>query len=118
MRLGQVIQNLVANAVKYSPNGGKITIRGRTVDSCLEFSIQDQGIGMTADQRAHLFEKFYRADGSNNAVQGTGLGLSISKLIVELHHGQIWVESEYGVGSTFFFTIPLAASQDQPSPDR
>jgi PAS domain S-box-containing protein len=116
MRLGQVIQNLVANAVKYSPNGGKITIRGRIVDSCLEFSIQDRGIGMTAEQRAHLFEKFYRADGSNNAVQGTGLGLSISKLIVELHHGQIWAESEYGIGSTFFFTIPLAASQDQPSP--
>jgi PAS domain S-box-containing protein len=116
MRLGQVIQNLVANAVKYSPNGGKITIRGRTVDSCLEFSIQDQGIGMTPDQHAHLFEKFYRADGSNNAVQGTGLGLSISKLIIELHHGQIWAESEYGVGSTFFFTVPLAAKQDQPSP--
>lgn len=112
-RLGQVIKNLVSNAVKYSPEGGKITIRGRIVDTCLELSVKDDGIGMTPDQRAHLFEKFYRADASNNAVGGTGLGLSISKLIVELHHGKIWADSEYGAGSTFFFTVPLAARQGQ-----
>ena len=72
----------------------------------LEFSVQDEGIGLTPEQLSHLFEKFYRIDASNTAISNTGLGLAISKLIIELHGGQIWAESEYGVGSTFYFTLP------------
>jgi PAS domain S-box-containing protein len=108
-RLAQVARNLLSNAVKYSPQGGPITIRGRVVPDYLEISIEDKGIGITPEQLAHLFEKFYRADASNTAIGGTGLGLAISKLIIELHGGRIWVESQYGIGSTFYFTLPLAA---------
>ncbi len=105
-RLNQVLQNLLSNAVKYSPEGGTITVRGRVIPGFVEVSIQDEGIGMTADQQIHLFEPFYRADASNITISGTGLGLAISKLIVELHGGQIWAESEYGVGTVGHFTLP------------
>lgn len=108
-RLAQVIKNLLSNAVKYSPQGSLIQIRARVFREYVEISVQDQGVGMTPEQQAHLFEKFYRADASNTAISGTGLGLAISKLIVELHGGKIWAESQYGVGTTFYFTLPLAA---------
>lgn len=107
MRLTQVLQNLVSNAIKYSPDGGKVYIRAQVRDEHLMVMVEDEGIGMTSEQQVHLFEKFYRADGSNTAIGGTGLGLAICKLIVELHGGEIWTESEYGVGSTFYFTVPL-----------
>ncbi len=108
-RLGQVFQNLLSNAIKYSPNGGEIIIRTQVISDFLQVSIQDHGIGMTPQQQAHLFERFYRADASNTTISGTGLGLAICKLIVELHGGQIWVESEYELGTTIYFTLPLTA---------
>ncbi len=108
-RLGQVFQNILANAIKYSPDGGDITIAGRTVAGAVQLSVQDHGIGMTAEQQAHLFERFYRADASNTTLSGSGLGLAISKLIIELHGGRIWAESEFSVGTTVFFTLPLAS---------
>ncbi len=110
-RLAQVVRNLLSNAVKYSPKGSSIQIRAQVLPTDVKISVQDQGMGMTAEQQAHLFEKFYRADASNTAVSGTGLGLAISKLIVELHSGKIWAESQYGVGTTFHFTLPLAVEQ-------
>ncbi|MHB8628438.1 MAG: sensor histidine kinase [Aggregatilineales bacterium] len=106
-RLGQVLQNLLSNAIKYSPKGGTITVRTQLIPNYLQVSVQDQGIGMTAQQQAHLFERFYRADASNTTISGTGLGLAICKLIIELHGGQIWAESEYGIGTTVYFTLPL-----------
>ncbi len=106
-RLGQVMNNLLSNAVKYSPNGGTITIRCRQAGEAIEISVADEGIGMTPEQQTHLFEQFYRADASNTAITGTGLGLAISKRIIELHGGHIWAESTYGVGSTFYFTLPI-----------
>lgn len=106
-RLGQVMNNLLSNAVKYSPNGGTITIRCRQAGEAIEISVADEGIGMTSEQQTHLFEQFYRADASNTAITGTGLGLAISKRIIELHGGHIWAESTYGVGSTFYFTLPI-----------
>jgi signal transduction histidine kinase len=109
MRLSQVAKNLLSNAVKYSPEGGTVTIRADLMPSLLHISIADQGIGMTPEQQQHLFEKFYRADTSNTAINGTGLGLAISKLIVELHGGYIWAESTPGEGTIFHFTVPLAA---------
>ncbi len=110
-RLAQVMKNLLSNAIKYSPEGSTVQVRCRILPSFLEVAVQDEGIGMTPDQQAHLFEKFYRASASNNAVGGTGLGLAISKLIVELHRGKIWARSEHGVGSIFYFTLPLPAKQ-------
>jgi PAS domain S-box-containing protein len=109
LRLSQVLKNLLSNAVKYSPDGGAVTLRAESIADYLRLSVQDEGIGMTQEQQAHLFEKFYRADASNTAVNGTGLGLAISKLIVELHGGTIWAESEFGAGTTFYFTLPLAS---------
>jgi signal transduction histidine kinase len=74
----------------------------------LEVSVKDEGIGLTAEQQSHLFERFYRADRSDSAIGGAGLGLTICKQIIEGHGGKIWVESEVGAGSTFTFSIPLA----------
>lgn len=107
-RLGQVTKNLISNAIKYSPQGGQIIIRGVLKSNHIEFSIRDEGIGMTLEQQKHLFEKFYRADTSNTAVGGTGLGLAISKLIIDLHQGAMWVNSQREVGTTVYFTLPLA----------
>ena len=108
VRIGEVIKNLISNAIKYSPQGGTIAVSADVVEDDLQVSIQDNGIGMTVEQQSHLFEKFYRADASNVAISGTGLGLAISKLIIELHGGKIWAKSEYRVGSTFYFTLPLS----------
>lgn len=107
VRLTQVIENLLSNARKYSPDGGTVAVQVTASDADIHVSVKDEGIGMTPDEQEHLFEKFYRANASNTATNGTGLGLSISKLIVELHGGAIWAESEPGRGSTFHFTLPL-----------
>jgi signal transduction histidine kinase len=116
-RLAQVLENLISNAIKYSPEGGTVTISARTVRYRVELSIQDNGIGMTQEQQKHLFEKFYRADTSNTTISGTGLGLALCKLIVELHRGRIWIESEPGHGATVYFTLPIAESKrDNVSP--
>ena len=102
-----MFQNLISNAIKYSPSGGTITISGQVIPGFVQLSIKDQGIGMTMQQQNHLFERFYRADASNTTISGTGLGLAICKLIVELHGGKIWIESERGKGTTVYFTLPL-----------
>jgi PAS domain S-box-containing protein len=104
-RLTQVVQNLVSNAVKYSPEGSTITIRGAVGPDRLVVSVLDEGIGMTPEEMDHLFERFYRADTVSTG--GTGLGLAICKLIVEGHGGEIHAESKPGEGSTFTFTLPL-----------
>ena len=106
-RIAQVGKNIISNAVKYSPEGGRIIIHSRVVEDHLEISVRDEGIGMTKTQQEHLFEKFYRADASNTSISGTGLGLVISKTIIELHGGKIWIESEAGVGTTVFIWLPL-----------
>ena len=105
-RLAQVCKNLIANAIKYSPEGGTVTIAGHVIPDYVEVSIHDDGIGMTPEQQKHLFKKFYRADSSNTSISGTGLGLAICKLIVELHGGKIWVNSKYGQGTTVHFSLP------------
>jgi PAS domain S-box-containing protein len=110
-RLGQVLTNLISNAVKYS-SGGSVVIASRVMDTSLEVSVQDEGMGLTPERQAHLFEKFYRAPEVAH-IAGSGLGLAICKLIIEKHGGQIWAESESGKGSTFTFTVPLHG--DRPS---
>jgi signal transduction histidine kinase len=114
----QVLTNLVSNAHKYTPEGGDITVRaqlwsnGHDDDGNGEFvlcSVADTGIGMSPEDRERLFKtKYFRADNpAVRSVPGTGLGLVITKSLVELHGGEIWVESELGEGSTFFFTVPV-----------
>ncbi|MBN1218610.1 MAG: GAF domain-containing protein [Anaerolineae bacterium] len=110
-RLTQVGQNLLSNAINYSPQGGTITIRGRAIPDYVEISIQDEGIGMTPEQQEHLFKPFYRAHVSHTTVSGTGLGLATSKLIIEQHRGEVWLESEPGVGTTVYFTLPIYCKQ-------
>lgn len=109
-KMGQVLENLLSNAIKYSPVGGLIRLRGEVVAGQCQISVSDQGIGMTPEQVAKVFDKFYRADASNTALEGIGLGMSIVKNIVEAHGGRIWVESALGEGTTVSFTIPLGAA--------
>ncbi len=121
LRLSQVITNLFTNAIKFLPDGGNIVLSvkelAREQDlSTLEFRVRDHGIGMTPDQVSKLFQSFEQADGGiARKYGGTGLGLAICKSIVNLMHGEIWVESEPGKGSTFIFTVEMAVAAAQAS---
>ena len=107
-RLGQVIVNLVHNAVKFSPDGGEVRIRVARAGDAVAVSVTDHGIGIPRADRARIFERFYKADRARVRGGGTGLGLAISRHVVEGHGGHIGVGSDEGRGSTFTFTIPLA----------
>jgi signal transduction histidine kinase len=107
-RLLQVLSNLVGNAIKFTPTGGSLTLRARKVDGMVRISVKDNGPGIPPEDLPHIFERFWRASGVSE--RGTGLGLSIVKTIVEAHGGSLWVETQVGVGSTFFFTVPAAES--------
>jgi len=105
--LGQVVANLLHNAIKFSPPGSKIIVGASQQDGKLLTQVTDQGVGIPREIFRRLFEKFYRGHSSMMpAVCGTGLGLHICQQIVDAHGGQIWVESEPGKGTTFSFTIP------------
>jgi len=107
-RLRQVLLNLLSNAVKFSPHGGEITLGTRQEGADLVLWIRDQGVGIAPDALPKLFTKFFRADNKETrTIGGTGLGLALVKRIITAHGGQIWVESELGKGSTFFFTLPV-----------
>lgn len=105
-RVRQVINNLVSNAVKYSPHGGLVKVTLEDSDGRCRISVADQGIGMTPDQVEHIFDRFYRADSSNTAVQGVGLGMSIVRHIILAHHGAIAIESSPGRGTTVCIDLP------------
>lgn len=112
-RLAQVLDNLLDNAIKFSPNGGTITVRARPVHKAVQIEVIDQGIGILTDKLDKIFERFYQVDGSSKRhFGGAGLGLAIVKRIVEGHNGKIWVESKVGKGSTFFFTLPALPPGD------
>lgn len=106
-KIGQVLENLLSNAIKYSPEGTLVRIVGRREGVFYRIKVIDEGIGMTADQTARIFDKFYRADASNRAVGGIGLGMSIARSIVEAHGGEIDVCSRPGAGTTVSFTLPM-----------
>ena len=115
-RLIQVVSNLVNNAVKYSPEGGTVTISSRAEGGYALITVADTGLGIPPDEIAHVFERFRRVrSGAAQSIAGTGLGLTIVKQIVEMHGGKIWVESAVGHGSAFHFTIPLAPDAVTPS---
>jgi len=105
-KMEQVFRNIISNAIKYSPDGGLIQLTGRLSADHFEVSVEDQGVGMTPEQVEKIFDKFYRADVSDKAIEGTGLGMTIVKHIVEVHGGEIWVESELGKGTIVRFMIP------------
>lgn len=109
-RIIQVLDNLLNNAVKYSPGGGDIQVRVELVAQRLVVSVIDQGIGLTEQQCKRIFDKFYRVDSSNTALRGLGLGLSICKNIVEAHGGDIWAESTPQEGTTVSFSFPLEST--------
>ena len=107
-RIRQVLLNLLSNAVKFSPHGGDITIGTRQEGADLVLWVRDQGVGIAPDTLPKLFTKFFRADNKETRkIGGTGLGLALVKRIITAHGGHVWVESELGKGSTFFFTLPI-----------
>jgi signal transduction histidine kinase len=106
-KIKQVIQNLLSNAIKYNRPAGMITLAARATRKEIILSVRDTGPGILPDVQEHLFEKFYRAAGSENQVQGTGLGLAICKRIIDAHQGRIEVSSVMGIGSTFTIYLPL-----------
>ncbi len=115
-RLIQVVSNLVNNAVKYSPEGGTVTISSRAEGGYALITVADTGLGIPPDEIAHVFERFRRVrSGAAQSIAGTGLGLTIVKQIIEMHGGKIWVESALGHGSAFHFTIPLAPEAVTPA---
>jgi len=109
IRLGQVVTNLVGNAIKFTSGGGMVTISAWETEGEVAVEVSDTGIGIAPEDQAHIFDKFYRVKSTQvSGIEGTGLGLAIVKSIVEGHSGRVWVESEPGQGSTFGFALPVA----------
>lgn len=112
-RMTQVIDNLLNNAMKYSPNGGTITVRIEDNHQTVVFTVEDEGLGISKADQERLFERFYRVDKARSRAQGgSGLGLAISKEVIELHGGRIWVDSIEHQGSAFSFELPLTEFED------
>ena len=108
-RIGQVLRNLLANAIAFTPAHGRVEISAHPSDEWVQVSVADTGVGVAAEDLPFVFERFYRADKSRTrATGGAGLGLAIAKQWVEAHGGKIQVESEPGRGTTFTFTLPQA----------
>jgi len=112
-RLGQVFDNLIGNAIKFSPNGGPVVVRVGAHNDRVVVAVRDRGIGIPPDQLDRIWERFYQVDqGSTRRFGGSGLGLAIVKRIIEAHGGRVWVESTPGEGSTFFFSLPTIKRSD------
>ena len=109
-RLLQVFENLLGNAIKFTPAGGRITVGAEPRDDQVLFWVSDTGIGLGAHELPHVFERLWQASGAGR--HGAGLGLPIVKGLVEAHGGRVWVESNPGEGSTFRFTIPTAGPSE------
>jgi len=108
-RVGQVLQNLLSNALAHTPEGGAVVVRAGLGSGMVEAWVEDTGSGIPSEHLPHIFERFYRADPSRSrATGGSGIGLAIAKKLVEAHGGRIWVESRLGKGSSFRFSLPLA----------
>ena len=111
-RVKQILFNLLSNALKFTPAGGRVTLSAVQIADAVQISVRDTGIGIKSDDQVRIFEEFQQA-GPGKAVEGTGLGLALAKRFVEMHGGRIWVESAVGTGSDFTFTLPL----HRPSPN-
>ena len=113
-KLEEVLINLVNNAIKYSPDGGAVTVSAAPTDTMMQFSVRDCGLGIAPEEQSRLFQRFQRVGRDNNQrISGTGLGLFVCKALIEAHGGRIWFDSVLGQGSTFHFTVPLYGDQDK-----
>ncbi|MCL4440428.1 MAG: cell wall metabolism sensor histidine kinase WalK, partial [Firmicutes bacterium] len=113
--LQQVLLNLLDNAIKYSPPGEEVQLRAQVMGSRVWVEVADKGLGIPAESLPRVFERFYRVDVARSRREGgTGLGLAIVKHLVEAHGGKVWVESQPGQGSTFFFSIPAVRTKANP----
>ena len=106
-RIGQVLMNLLENAVKFTPEGGSILLRAVTHDQNLVVEVRDSGPGLSPEEQRRLFQPYYRVEADRQRLPGTGLGLSLCKQLVEAHGGKMWRDSELDKGSTFGFSVPL-----------
>jgi two-component system, NtrC family, sensor kinase len=106
-KVKQVLLNLLSNALKFTPEGGRIDVAATVTDNAIEISVSDTGVGIAAEDQAAVFEEFRQVGAASKKIEGTGLGLAISRKFIELHGGKIWVKSQVGAGSTFTFTLPL-----------
>jgi signal transduction histidine kinase len=105
-KVKQILVNLLANAVKFTSDGGRVGLRARRTNGAIEIAVHDTGKGISSDEQGRIFEEFAQARAAGFTDEGTGLGLTLAERLVVLHGGRIWVESEVGKGSTFSFTLP------------
>ena len=116
-RLAQVLDNLVSNAIKFTPSGGRVDVSLQAHDGVAVIEVSDTGVGLAEDEQDHLFERFFRSSrASEDAIPGTGLGLAIAKTIVEHHGGRIRLESAVDAGTTVRVELPLSLSELGRSP--
>jgi two-component system sensor histidine kinase VicK len=107
-KIGSVITNLINNAVKYSPKGNLVEIKCEVVEKMAQVSVRDEGMGLKPEDKSRVFDRYYRVESSHmQHISGFGIGLYLSAEIIHRHDGQIWVESEIGKGSTFYFSLPI-----------
>jgi two-component system sensor histidine kinase VicK len=112
VKLRQVLDNLMSNAIKYAPGGGEVRISGEVHPDEVRVSVKDQGMGLPQDELERIFTRFYRVDDAlTRKTQGTGLGLYLADAIIKAHGGRIWAESKPGEGATFTFVLP----REQPA---
>jgi signal transduction histidine kinase len=109
-KVKQVLLNLLSNALKFTPEGGRIDVRAAVSRGAVEISVADTGVGIAPEDQEAVFEEFHQVGAADRKAEGTGLGLALSRKFVELHGGRIWVRSQLGAGATFTFTIPVRHS--------
>jgi two-component system phosphate regulon sensor histidine kinase PhoR len=115
-KVEQIFNNLVSNALKYAPGGGEIKVTGKMMSGgeLIQFAVSDQGMGIPKEHLGKMFQRFHRVDNRDTReIGGTGIGLFLVKALVEMHHGKIWIESEVGKGTTFFFTMPTTQPEEE-----
>jgi signal transduction histidine kinase len=118
-RVHQVLFNLLDNAVRFTPSGGRVTVRASRINGVVDVTVADTGPGIAPEHLPRLFERFYRVDSARSRDEGgTGIGLAIARSVVEAHGGRIWAESEPGKGSTFTFQLPVATEANGPETRR
>ncbi len=115
-KVEQIFNNLVSNALKYAPGGGEIKVAGKMMSGgeLIQFAVSDHGMGIPKEHLGKMFQRFHRVDNRDTReIGGTGIGLFLVKALVEMHHGKIWIESEVGKGTTFFFTMPITQPEQE-----
>jgi len=110
VRLRQIVLNLLSNALNYTPEMGRITLRASQKNASLVVEVEDNGPGIAEEEQQHLFEPYHRMEVAGERLSGLGLGLTLCKTLVGLHGGQIWVKSHVGEGSSFSFSLPLESA--------